>query len=136
MRKKAETYAAIAEADKARGAWIDPRNASLTFREVSDRWLVSNPTKRPTTQATDEIMLRVHIVPTFGDRRVGGITRADVQALVNSWAAIAAPRTVRRRFGVLSSVFIFAAEIRLGRPLSRPWRQAPRCHGHPVPKPR
>jgi integrase len=109
-RKKAETYAAIAEADKARGAWIDPRDASLTLAEVAQRWLASNPTKRPTTQATDATMLRVHILPTLGERRVGGITRGDVQALVNAWAEKAAPRTVRRRFGVLSSVFIFATE--------------------------
>jgi integrase len=109
-RKKAETYAAIAEADKARGAWIDPRDANLTFGEIAQRWLASNPAKRPTTQATDELMLRVHINPTLGGRRIGSVTRGDVQALVNEWAESAAPRTVRRRFGVLSSVFIFAAE--------------------------
>src|SRR3954454_7563293 len=74
-RKKAETYAAIAEADKARGAWIDPRDANLTFGEVGRRWLASNPTKRPTTLATDETMLRVHILPTLDARKVGGITR-------------------------------------------------------------
>src|SRR5438132_11293634 len=55
-------------------------------------------------------MLRVHILPTLGERRVGRITRGDVQALVNTWAETAAPRTVRRRFGVLASVFIFAME--------------------------
>ncbi len=70
-RRKAETYAAIAEADKARGSWIDPRDANLTLREVADRWLASNPTKRPTTVATDELMLRVHILPKLGRRRVG-----------------------------------------------------------------
>jgi len=55
-------------------------------------------------------MLRVHILPTLGERRVGTITRGDVQALVNTWAETAAPRTVRRRFGVLASVFIVAME--------------------------
>src|SRR5215203_3778541 len=109
-RKKAETYAAIAEADKARGAWIDPRDANITYGEVAKRWLASNPTKRPTTLATDETMLRVHILPTLEARRIGAITRGEVQTLVNQWGEIAAPRTVRRRFGVLSSVFIFAAE--------------------------
>jgi integrase len=109
-RKEAETVAATAEADKARGSWIDPRSASLTFREVAQRWLASNPNKRPTTQATDDLVLRVHILPTLGGRRIGTITRNDLQGLVNTWAPTAAPRTVRRRFGVLSSVFIFASE--------------------------
>jgi integrase len=109
-RKKANTYAAIAEADKARCAWIDPRDASLSFGEVAGRWRASNPTKRPTTKATDDLMLEKHILPSFAERKIGAITRGDVQALVNFWAEKAAPRTVRRRFGVLSAVFNFAAE--------------------------
>src|SRR4051794_11281969 len=94
-RRDAEKYASTAEADKARGSWIDPRDAALTFGEVADRWLASNPTKRASTLATDDVMLRVHILPTLGERKVGSVARADVQALVNAWSAGSAPRTVR-----------------------------------------
>jgi len=109
-RRDAEKYANTAEADKARGSWIDPRDAALTFGEVADRWLASNRAKRASTLATDDVMLRVHILPTLDERKVGSVTRTDVQALVNAWSAGSAPRTVRRRFGVLTSVLTFAAE--------------------------
>jgi integrase len=109
-RRDAERHAVAVEADKDRGAWIDPRHADVTFRDVAARWLASNPTKRPTTMATDELMLRAHINPTLGERRVGTVTRSDVQALVNEWAKTAAPRTVRRRYGVLASVCAFASD--------------------------
>src|SRR5262249_7350031 len=38
--------------------------------------------------------------------RIGSVTPPDVQALVNSWTG--APRTVRRQYGVLASVFAYA----------------------------
>ena len=107
-RRDAEKYASTAEADKARGSWIDPRDAALTFGEVADRWLASNPGKRASTWAADESQLRVHVRPTLGDRRVGSIARTDVQSLVNAWTETMQPRSVRRCFGVTRAVLAFA----------------------------
>lgn len=107
-RRDAEKYASTAEADKARGSWIDPRDAALTFGEVTDRWLVSNPAKRASTLAADESQLRVHVRPTLGDRRIGSITRPEVQALVRQWSEKMQPRSVRRCFGVMRAVFALA----------------------------
>lgn len=82
----------------------------MTLKAVADGWLAANPAKRATTMATDEIMIRVHVLPILGSRRIGSLTQPDIQALVNAWAKQAAPRTVRRRYGVLRAVLAYAVE--------------------------
>jgi integrase len=82
----------------------------MTIEAVALRWLDANPSKRPTTFATDEVMVRVHLLPSIGDRRIGSISPPDVQELVNEWSQRAAPRTVRRRYGVLKAVMSYAVE--------------------------
>jgi hypothetical protein len=106
----AERFLDRMRGDLARGAWIDPRDTNLTVREIGQRWLDSNPAKRPTTWVTDESHLRVHVYPALGDRRIGTITRADVQAALNAWSRTMRPRSARRVFGVARAVFAFAAE--------------------------
>lgn len=109
-RRDAERFAATVETDKLRGTWIDPRRASRPFAEIADEWLTSNPMKRPTSMARDESIVRVHILPALGERRIGQITQRDVRHLVVAWSAELAPRTVRRMFGVLRTIFLFAIE--------------------------
>jgi hypothetical protein len=38
------------------------------------------------------------------------VTQPDVHGLVNSWLEKAAPRTVRRRYGVLRAIFAYAVQ--------------------------
>ena len=109
-RRDAERFAATVEADKLRGTWIDPRRASRPFTETAEEWLTSNPMKRPTSMARDESIVRVHIIPALGDRSIGQITQRDVRHLVVAWSTKLAPRTVRRMFGVLRTIFLFAIE--------------------------
>lgn len=77
---------------------------------MAERWLAANPAKRVTTLATDEIMVRVHLPPVLGSRRIGSLTQPDVQTLVNAWGKEAAPRTVRRRYGVLRAILAYSVE--------------------------
>ena len=46
-----------------RGAWIDPRHADLTVKELASQWLESNPAKRSSTLARDEAIVRLHVLP-------------------------------------------------------------------------
>jgi integrase len=55
----------------------------------------------------DEIVVRVHL-SVIATRRIASITPPDVQLLVNSWTKTAAPRTVKRRYGVLAAIFNYA----------------------------
>jgi integrase len=54
--------------------------------------------------ARDEVILRVHVLPVLGGRRLASITQRDVQALVATWASSAKPRTVRRQYDTLRAV--------------------------------
>ena len=95
------------ETDIGRGAWVDPRQGDLTVAEVARLWLAANPAKRPNTLAMDEIAVSVHLKPV-ANRRIASITPPDLQTLVNTWSSTAAPRTVKRRYGVLAAIFNYA----------------------------
>lgn len=45
----ANRWLSATEAAIARGAWIDPRAGTITFREYADGWLESRPGLRPRT---------------------------------------------------------------------------------------
>jgi integrase len=100
-------WLSAAEADIHRGSWVDPRGGSLSLGEVAAKWLEANPAKRTNTWATDEIGVRVHL-KSLASRRIRSVTQPDVQALVNAWSEAAAPRTVKRQYGVLAAVFAYA----------------------------
>jgi integrase len=97
--------------DKDRGLFFDPAMARTPLAEVAAAWLGSNPAKRDGSWQRDEIAIRRHIVPVLGDRPIGSLTPADVQALVNRWSAVRAPRTVRRDYGVLQSIVNYAVRL-------------------------
>lgn len=104
-KREAERYEATERADRARGAWLDPRHAETTFADAAKTWLDSNPAKRDGAWVRDESVIRLHLDPALEGRSVGSITPADVQGLVNGWmAAGRAPRTVRRQYGTLRAI--------------------------------
>ena len=92
------------------GVVVDPRYSKITVDELGKRWLASNPNKRPTTRATDQIGLTVHIPSELKLRTIGSVMPSDVQGLVSGWGDTFAPRTVRRWYGVLRAIFAFAVE--------------------------
>jgi len=115
-KREAVDYEASQRTAKSRGTWVDPRSSSLTVRELAEEWLGCNPAKRASSRARDESILRVHVVPTLGSRRVGSLTPTDIRGLVGSWTTVMAPRTVRRTYGTLRALLNFAVETdRLGR---------------------
>jgi integrase len=105
-KKAAEAFEDSEQTDQRRGAWIDPRFASMTVKDLAARWMESNPAKRSGTRSRDDTIIRLHIVPTFGARPIGSVTQPDVQGLVNSWPQ--APRTIKRQYGVLRALFAYA----------------------------
>jgi integrase len=102
-----------AEADISRGSWVDPSAGRVCLREVVERWLTSNPTKRTSSLARDESIMRTHVLPWLGDRQVARVKRADVQALVDRWTSERAASPVGRMFSALRAVFSFAVASEL-----------------------
>ena len=102
-------YLSSAETDVRRGAWIDPHRADVTVSAFAAQWMRANPAKRGSTLARDETILRRHVSPAIGERRIGAVTPQDIQGLVNSWVSKgSAPKTVRRQYGVARAVFAYA----------------------------
>src|SRR4051794_40459552 len=77
-RKEAERYATQMEVDVARGCYVDPANRSLPFCELAEEWLMSNAAKRRSTLARERSIIDNHLVPRFGEQRIGRIQRRAV----------------------------------------------------------
>jgi integrase len=101
-------YLATVETDLRRGAWIDPDAGKMTVAALEREWLEANPRKRASSRARDESILRSHVIPIMGTRAIASVTRHDVQALVDSWAALQAPSTVGRQYSCLRALFAYA----------------------------
>jgi hypothetical protein len=51
----------------------------ITFAEWARQWLADNPSKRATTRARDETVLRKHFLPTLADPPLASITPTAAQ---------------------------------------------------------
>jgi len=119
--RAAKDFEASERADRRRGVWVDPRHSRVTFSEWAATWLDSNPNKRKKTRATDEGMIRVHMNPTLGNRRLDTIKPLDIQRLVASWTTARKPgsdkpykpSSIHRQYAVLRAIFAAAVEAEL-----------------------
>jgi integrase len=107
-KREAQAFEQSEKVARRGGAWVDPRRAEFTFEVVATTWLDANPAKRPSALATDERIVRVHLLPSLASRPIGSISQPDVQLMVNAWAHTAAPRSVRRYYSVLHAIFTYA----------------------------
>lgn len=81
-KAEAERFLRATNAELHLGTHVDPRRASVSFAEVAEGWQASVRWARlkPTSAARYDSILRVHLLPRWGDRPVGGITPAAVDA--------------------------------------------------------
>ena len=107
------------------GQYVDPAAGRVTFREYAERWRATQ-VHRPTTAAHVETMLRRHVYPRLGDKRLGSVLPSDVQSLVKQLSLDLAPATV----GVIHRILagIFKAAVRDRRIVASP------CEGTKLPK--
>jgi integrase len=109
-RGEAEKALAAAMADRHRGSWIDPRDGRVTFEAYSTRWLEERASLRPRTRELYEGLLRLHLVPSFGQVELGAVTPSAVR----QWHAklMRADRpgdvTIAKCYRLLRSIFATA----------------------------
>ena len=103
------------EADQRRhlehGDWVDPKRAKVTLTEVAPAWLEHR--RRTVAQRTwesDQSAMRLHILPAYGGRPVGSITRADVARLAGALSEGRRPHTVDRILASLSALLAYLVE--------------------------
>ncbi|MER5507171.1 site-specific integrase [Streptomyces sp. NPDC002766] len=106
-KPQAETRAAQIKNELDRGHYIDRAAGRETFRTLGEAWRTS-AIHRERTEGRVERTLRLHLYPTFGNRGVASIKRADVQAWVKAQAARYEPSTIGSHFEVLSTVMRMA----------------------------
>ena len=75
----ASQWLSTVEADVLRNVWQDVTLGEVTFGEVAKMWFETKIHLRQSTQVIYETLLRVHILPAFGERPVGKITTLQIQ---------------------------------------------------------
>jgi len=83
FRKKsdADGFIATVEADKLRGAYLDPEAGKVTLKTYGERWLATQ-TFDETSHDVVERMLRLHVYPSLGGKQIRQIKPSTVQAWV------------------------------------------------------
>jgi len=113
-RADAERFLTNTESAKLRGEWLDPEAGRVGFGDWSARWLRLQVSLKPKTRAGYESILRTHLLPAFGSRRLLTIEPVGVRQFVADLdAAGAAPRTVRNVYRALSSILSAAVDNRM-----------------------
>lgn len=78
QKRLADQWLAHIEADMARGQYIDPRAARITFQQYAETW-VETQGADPNTQASMESQLRLHAFPHLGSRPLGSFQPAHIR---------------------------------------------------------
>ncbi len=109
-RGEAEKALGAAIADRHRGSWIDPRDGRVTFEEYSTRWLEERASIRPRTRELYEGLLRLHIVPSFGQVELGAVTASSVRQWHAKLTRAGSPGdvTIAKCYRLLKSIFATA----------------------------
>ncbi|WP_406297748.1 site-specific integrase [Embleya sp. NBC_00888] len=74
----AEEWLTDTESEMRRGDWIDPRG-DMVFGTYATAWIKERPNLRPRTRELYSILLRLHLMPTFGKAAIPAIKEADVR---------------------------------------------------------
>lgn len=95
------------------GLYMHPRASRITLHDYAEQWR-STRLHRASSAAHVETMLRRHVYPTFGSRRLGTIVHSDIQGWVQKLVTSngLAPSTVRVVHGIVSSIFLAAIRDR------------------------
>jgi integrase len=107
------------------GQYVDPAAGRVTVRQYAEQWRASQ-VHRATTAAHVETMLRRHVYPDLGPKRLSSVLSSDIQALVKRLSLDLAPSTVGVVHRILAG--IFKAAVRDRRIAASP------CEGTKLPK--
>jgi integrase len=108
----AEKYATSMEADALRGIrYADPKRGAITVREYGEtKFMPAMLHLRPNSADTYTSHLKNHVYPALGARKMGTITRTDVQSFVTVVSAKLAPSTTETVYAVLRAMMQAAVD--------------------------
>lgn len=111
-KKEASAYLSDIEQNLNRGTYIDPKAGKLLFRTHATRWLDARHVETRTAERTLSV-LRIHVIPKWGDWPLSSIDHLSVQGWVNELARKLSPASVVKCFSALSGILASAVRARL-----------------------
>ncbi|MUN37862.1 tyrosine-type recombinase/integrase [Actinomadura litoris] len=78
-KRDAERWLVLKEAEIQAGDWLAPDAGQVSFKEYAETWIRERPGLRPKTVERYEGLVRLHLVPTFGNSAVADIKDAHVR---------------------------------------------------------
>ncbi len=108
-KRDAERYLDEINSQLHRGEWISPDDRRTTLADYAGRW-VELQQWRPQSRDRQASLLALHVLPTFGDRRLGSIRPSEVRAWM---AGLPSAPTANASLRLLSSILKAATHDRL-----------------------
>ncbi|MFC5831213.1 tyrosine-type recombinase/integrase [Nonomuraea insulae] len=110
-KKEAEIWLTKKEAELLAGDWLNPDLGKVSFKEYGSTWIDERPGLRPKTVQLYEGLLRIHLLPTFGNCAMSEVKVAHIrkwrkQLLDNG----VGPVTVAKAYRLLKAIFNTAVE--------------------------
>ena len=110
----ADRFLTSVESAKLAGAYVDPGAGRTTVGDYATAWLERQVQLRPSTRDRYQTILRVHLVPTFGNMPLARLERSAVAAWVAEMSASGlAAATVRHVHRIL--VMVLGSAVADGR---------------------
>ena len=121
-RRRARDWAAIVHSGGDPGGERSKARKALSVSDLADRYMAEHAAikKRPRSVKSDATLLRLHILPTLGPKKVESITRRDVQKLHHKMRTT--PGAANRTLALLSKMFNLAERWELRPDGSNPCR--------------
>jgi hypothetical protein len=88
----ADAFLSEIRTDLVRGTWRNPKDGRVSLADYAKEWLISDPTKAPTTRARDETVIRKHVLPTLGNLTLADINRVMSRRSSTRWPSPLPPR--------------------------------------------
>jgi integrase len=114
-KRDAEEYLAGVTVAQVKGDYVDPVDSRALIADLGAAWLSSQQHLKPSTFRAQESSWRVHVLPTWGRRRVGEIRHSEVAHWVASFSLGDQPKSATvtiRAFGVLAAILDVAVKDR------------------------
>ena len=109
---EAKTFWMTMQADRARGTWIDPRDAAVTFQSYAEEWRQGRVGARATANLI-EISLRKHLYPTIGSVPLSKLRPTQLQNALAALRGELAPSSIKLVHQHLRQVLQAAVKDRL-----------------------
>ncbi|MFF6946441.1 tyrosine-type recombinase/integrase [Streptomyces lavendulae] len=110
QKRLAEQWLNETAADMARGQYVDPRAAHITFQQFAEKWVATHTTEINSREAAER-RLRLHAYPYIGTRPVPSFQPGHIRTWLGALERLV-PASSHRRiiFGTVSAAFAAAVD--------------------------